>query len=930
MIILKTRLIPTRSLETYNLKPVHYFLLLHSIWRFSRAVRTVFDMKRTYAKRKQPSAEGASNTPAKRTKLPAGKGVSDEKPSSSPKSARTLSRSHTEPSVLTSTPSLPQTPTRTRTYAGSSRSFLVEMPLELDASSTEQVPRESYTALRVKWGLDNDELDEREKAPFLASRDSKEAPSPSKRSKTSSPVKSSSKALSRTSSLTSNSIPPAPVSAPVLPNGMMNDLKSITDLRSKGQSRRFLDEVGYIFEGMHSSCASGLRRASALELVQKLCDREFAQKARAADFYGRALDVFYEAGAGKGEDKILDTFLLAFLALVSRDVDALVDLSTRPPPDVATNASSSNTEINSYISIPLMLLTLLSSMSPNASQDASAVPHDALAASSSPLSLAELKRAGISKSDKASLTALHDTLVNRSGMFSSGVQLSSALLASYVLRVLASLDSHSFLLPKLSILQTHSYPSLIFRSCQAALKPFKLDLRNNSNRNSKTHASSQDAPSVTEFMHVTNCLYILDTLLQGDWDAVGSDEEATEGLELLDGLVMVAVVSETVVLQHVPDESQLLEDDDEDGDSGSRLPEIRYTHAQECAELVLRVLTRFTQGERGSSSSSRAKPNSKGKEKMKARELGWTMSIAAHDLALAHIMRAIVRSHDNMCVAPKAQEKPPSNMSSKRKAPLPPSKVKLEDRGASTSGKRTRTSSPDGSRDPASPNRNGRSVGARDDDGVEDNLRKRAEALDRLCLGLALLTNVIHGACSSASRSLQEICLSHLCKLSTPCLRTCACSKPSMTALESLYEIYTCHLERRPPVKNETPPPAGPSEAEVNIGDPASFLCGHLAIVFGMLIRDSPTVREKGLKELAQRVGLPTLGSKRQQESAMIRQLIEQARRFVAFYQSVLSVTSAEAGVPSSRDPELGDGAAGADDVATEVIRGLEQLLKDD
>ena len=37
-----------------------------------------------------------------------------------------------------------------------------------------------------------------------------------------------------------------------------NELMSITELRSKGESRRFLDEVGYLFEGLeeHGMTAS--------------------------------------------------------------------------------------------------------------------------------------------------------------------------------------------------------------------------------------------------------------------------------------------------------------------------------------------------------------------------------------------------------------------------------------------------------------------------------------------------------------------------------------------------------------------------------------------------------------------------------------------------------------------------------------------------
>lgn len=41
--------------------------------------------------------------------------------------------------------------------------------------------------------------------------------------------------------------------------------------------------------------------SSALEIVTKFCDIDFARKAKAADFLGRTWDVLREAGAGRGD-----------------------------------------------------------------------------------------------------------------------------------------------------------------------------------------------------------------------------------------------------------------------------------------------------------------------------------------------------------------------------------------------------------------------------------------------------------------------------------------------------------------------------------------------------------------------------------------------------------------------------------------------------
>jgi hypothetical protein len=132
-----------------------------------------------------------------------------------------------------SQPTTPQRPklvssTSQRTYTGRSRSYVVPLgPAEtlLNQSQEDEDDGfgggESYTDLRLRWGVDNSEDD-----PYL-------------------PVLAD-----------GNDVP---LRIP-LRNGMMNDLKSITELRSKGESRRFLDEVGYLFEGLNEQANIGVRR----------------------------------------------------------------------------------------------------------------------------------------------------------------------------------------------------------------------------------------------------------------------------------------------------------------------------------------------------------------------------------------------------------------------------------------------------------------------------------------------------------------------------------------------------------------------------------------------------------------------------------------------------------------------------------------------
>lgn len=177
-----------------------------------------------------------------------------------PSASNSRAVSPSKPRVLEDASAAEQSPrplisnTNIRTYAGKSRSFLVALPsshlaslpdattslldddepVDAGAGNTQEDDfemQESYADLRARWGVDNSEDD------FIP--EPLEEPSPNSKRK------GKGKQVEQ---------------AAPLPNGMMNDLKSITELRSKGESRRFLDEVGYLFEGLDPKGAIGVRR----------------------------------------------------------------------------------------------------------------------------------------------------------------------------------------------------------------------------------------------------------------------------------------------------------------------------------------------------------------------------------------------------------------------------------------------------------------------------------------------------------------------------------------------------------------------------------------------------------------------------------------------------------------------------------------------
>lgn len=184
-------------------------------------------------------------------------------------------------------PPVPTGGAHARTYAGASRSYLVALPassaratrllqsasagadigveddlaaeLEDDLANDPDATRESYTSLRARFGVDLSEDDPAAAYPPLPDADESTQSSPE-----ASPAKGKSGGLRRTIS-TGGSAKSLPETAP-LPYGMLNDLKSITELRSKGESRRFMDELGYLFEGLEKAAAIGVRRGGLVQV----------------------------------------------------------------------------------------------------------------------------------------------------------------------------------------------------------------------------------------------------------------------------------------------------------------------------------------------------------------------------------------------------------------------------------------------------------------------------------------------------------------------------------------------------------------------------------------------------------------------------------------------------------------------------------------
>ncbi|KAG9311646.1 hypothetical protein JVU11DRAFT_7881 [Chiua virens] len=390
--------------------------------------------------------------------------------------ASPVASNENEASAETSTqPSPKSLPTRNiRTYTGTSRSFLVALPVPdapLNTVEDDTEPHESYSDLRARWGIDMPE-DE----PQLYQDEQPAVPTPLRRN-------------------------PSEHCQLSLPAGMMNDLKSITELRSKGESRRFLDEVGYLFEGLNDSSAISLRRASAFEVVSKLCDLDFNRRAKTSDFYIRTWDKFKVARAGTN-DKIFDATIAFFAFLSARDPRILLEVAQR----------------QEFIST---LVEILNSFDHR---------KDVLAAVLAGSSDDDLKSFGILRTDLTAYLNLMD--YSPSARF-------------FVSSSLSTLPPY--------LLADHYLPTLL-SNLQTELKLLEPRITAYESGLPLIPSATVDSSGTPSLFHIEACLRLLDSYLLGQWSSVDpAGSESPNGLSHIGGfpseLILLCIVSSNLLTE---------------------------------------------------------------------------------------------------------------------------------------------------------------------------------------------------------------------------------------------------------------------------------------------------------------------------------------------------------------------------------------------
>lgn len=88
------------------------------------------------------------------------------------------------------------------------------------------------------------------------------------------------------------------------------DLVTLTELRARGENQRFLDDLGYIVDGLSSSggdASMTVKRPSAVDLVRRMLSSEFRQSIKTLDESENLYKIFLKAGAGSKGDQVSKT-----------------------------------------------------------------------------------------------------------------------------------------------------------------------------------------------------------------------------------------------------------------------------------------------------------------------------------------------------------------------------------------------------------------------------------------------------------------------------------------------------------------------------------------------------------------------------------------------------------------------------------------------
>lgn len=296
-------------------------------------------------------------------------------------------------------------------------------------------------------------------------------------------------------------------------NSLLNDLRTGVELKNKGETRRFMDELGYLFEGLDPKESLSVRRSSALEFVEKMVDPAFRRKARVADVLDRAFDALIRAGAGTDGDVVIRVIAIAFCAFVSEEERDIANLSNR----------------DDFLDLIRWPLSLDRGMDPFMFLEDDFSADDA-------------KRAGVGKMERRLLKSLQRALESEEVEGRSETVLARQL-SSLVIKSLPTKRIDLDILEEtLKALITEL--SLIAPRIEAYAKSLPL-----------LPPSPRSAPDIR---HIENCLKIIEHCLSGRWADEARNAVDERSNQLAPGFVALIVFCELVLCDSESDSADAL------------------------------------------------------------------------------------------------------------------------------------------------------------------------------------------------------------------------------------------------------------------------------------------------------------------------------------------------------------------------------------
>ncbi|MBW0534842.1 hypothetical protein O181_074557 [Austropuccinia psidii MF-1] len=126
-----------------------------------------------------------------------------------------------------------------------------------------------------------------------------------------------------------------------------SDLQTISHQRAIGSSKRFVDELSYLFEGLSSNSDQpedwSLKQTSAVELVRKFRDQSFIDELKSNGLIERFYQAFRTAGAGDG-DPVLDLALVVFISVMCCTSQRVIEPVLRITPKGSINLLSTQSD----------------------------------------------------------------------------------------------------------------------------------------------------------------------------------------------------------------------------------------------------------------------------------------------------------------------------------------------------------------------------------------------------------------------------------------------------------------------------------------------------------------------------------------------------------------------------------------------------------